>query len=629
MKPNDDLPLAERQLTDPIARRAAAAQVPSEGAIIRRAFALERGAIDVEKRTVELAFSSDLPYERWFGTEILDHSPQAIDLSRLNSGGALLLNHDIDQQIGVVEIARVDSDHKGRASVRFSRSAKGEEIFQDVQDGIRRLVSVAYRIHELKLESSSDAEDVYRVTKWEPFEVSIVAVPADPTVGVGRALQSAVPQPQEKQMPQEPVAPAAAAAAVDTSKIIADARQAELERGREINAIGAQFKCSAEAEAAISAGKSVDEFRKEVLGRVHADAVKRAKEASTIGLSDGEVKRFSFVRLMHAIASPDDRGAQEAAAYEREVSDAARAKSGKPSRGARGFMVPMDVLAAPMLQRDLTVGTSTAGGHTVSTDLLSGSFIDILRKRMVLQRAGATFLDGLVGNIAIPRHTTASTAYWVAENTAPTESNQAFDQVTMSPKTVGTYVDYSRKLLLQSSIGVENFVRGDLTRVIGLGIDLAGLYGTGSANQPTGVKNQSGINTKDFAAAAPTFAEIVALETLVADDNADAGTLAYLVNSTGRGGMKTTEKASSTGQFIWEPGNTVNGYRCEVSNQVAAGDFWFGNWADLVIGMWSGLDITVDPYTASNTGAVRIVALQDVDVCVRHPESFCRGADTL
>jgi hypothetical protein len=187
----------------------------------------------------------------------------------------------------------------------------------------------------------------------------------------------------------------------------------------------------------------------------------------------------------------------------------------------------------------------------------------------------------------------------VAENTAPTESNQAFDQVTMSPKTVGTYVDYSRKLLLQSSIGVENFVRGDLTRVIGLGIDLAGLYGTGSANQPTGVKNQSGINTKDFAAAAPTFAEIVALETLVADDNADAGTLAYLVNSTGRGGMKTTEKASSTGQFIWEQGNTVNGYRCEVSNQVAAGDFWFGNWADLVIGMWSGLDITVDPYTAS------------------------------
>jgi hypothetical protein len=139
---------------------------------------------------------------------------------------------------------------------------------------------VAYRIHDLKLESSSDTEDVYRVTKWEPFEVSIVSVPADPTVGVGRSLQSAVPQPQEKQMEPAATVVAAAAAAVDTSKIIADARQAELERGREINAIGAQFKCSAEAEAAISAGKSVDEFRKEVLGRVHADAVKRAKDAS-------------------------------------------------------------------------------------------------------------------------------------------------------------------------------------------------------------------------------------------------------------------------------------------------------------------------------------------------------------
>jgi hypothetical protein len=91
----------------------------------------------------------------------------------------------------------------------------------------------------------------------------------------------------------------------------------------------------------------------------------------------------------------------------------------------------------------------------------------------------------------------------------------------------------------------------------------------------------------------------------------------------------TAERDSSTGMFIWEPGNTVNGYRTEVSNQVASNDFWFGNWADLLLGFWSGLDLLVDPYTGATSGTVRVVALQDVDVAVRHGESFARGNNTL
>ena len=117
-------------------------------------------------------------------------------------------------------------------------------------------------------------------------------------------------------------------------------------------------------------------------------------------------------------------------------------------------------------------------------------------------------------------------------------------------------------------------------------------------------------------------------------DNADIGTLAYLTNARARGALKTTEKASNTAQFIWAPDNTVNGYRCEVSNQVegtaaSTEDYFFGNWADLLVGFWSGLDLTVDPYSNSTSGTVRVVALQDVDVAVRHPESFCRAANTL
>jgi HK97 family phage major capsid protein len=294
--------------------------------------------------------------------------------------------------------------------------------------------------------------------------------------------------------------------------------------------------------------------------------------------------------------------------------------------------VPTDVLRQPIMvpdrmKRDLTVGTATAGGHTVATDLLSESFIDLLRKRMLLTRMGARMLNDLEGNIAIPRQTGGATAYWVAESGNPTESQQAFDQVPLTPTTLGAFTDYSRRLLLQSSIDIEAFVRDDLLKVIGLEVDRAGLYGSGAANQPTGLANQAGINAPTFAGADPTFAEVVNLETLVAADDADVGTLGYAIDATMRGAFKTTEKATGTAQFVWEPGNTVNGYMTGVSNQVVDGDVIFGNWADLMIGMWSGIDLLVDPYTGGVAGTVRVIAHQDVDVAVRHPESFALGND--
>lgn len=598
-----------------------------------RQFSINEGSIDVEKRTVELAFSSETTdVVRYYGTEILDHSPKSIRLGRLNDGGAVLVNHDYDQQVGVVEKATVDADRKGRAVVRFGKGAAADAIFQDIVDGIRRKVSVGYIVHGMVLESSTDSGDTYRITDWEPTEISIVAVPADNSVGVGR---SEVQQPEKRtvkmdpnQEPEKKTPPAEPQ--VDRAKIEKDVRATELKRINDLEAVGEKFKGFGGTELArkaIAEGWSVDQLNAQILERA---GDKKPVPDAKIGMTDKDTRSYSFLRALHALANPSDKRAQDAAGFEREVSEEAVKKTG---RAAQGLIVPYDVLVAPM-RRDLVVGTGTAGGHTVATNLLAGSFIDMLRNRMVMDRLGATVLNGLVGNIAIPRQTSGATAYWVAESGAPTESAQAFDQVTMSPKTVGAFTDYSRKLLLQSSIDVENFVRMDLTKQIAIEIDRAALYGSGSSNQPLGLKNVSGINTKDFAAAAATFAEIVALETEVAADNADAGTLAYLVNARGRGALKTTEKASSTGQFIWGSDNLVNGYRAEVSNQVegTAGsteDHFFGNWADALIGFWSGLDLTVDPYTGSTAGTVRVVALQDVDVAFRHPQSFCRGANTL
>ena len=154
-----------------------------------RAFGLTREAVNVEARTVELAFSSEEPYERWFGIEVLSHAKGAIRLARLQNRGAVLMDHNTRDQIGVVESVELGTDRVARAVVRFGKSERAEEIFQDVQDGIRAHVSVGYMVHSWKVEEGKgDAPSTYTALDWEPLEISIVSVPADPTVGIGRGL---------------------------------------------------------------------------------------------------------------------------------------------------------------------------------------------------------------------------------------------------------------------------------------------------------------------------------------------------------------------------------------------------------------------------------------------------------
>jgi HK97 family phage major capsid protein len=201
-------------------------------------------------------------------------------------------------------------------------------------------------------------------------------------------------------------------------------------------------------------------------------------------------------------------------------------------------------------------------------------------------------------------------------------------QVTMSPKTLGAFTDITRLMMMQSSLDIEALIRNDLSTALALAIDLGALAGSGSSGQPTGIKNVNGINAPTaFAAANPTFAEIVAMETAVAEDNALMGNLAYILPAGMYGALKTATKDAGSGQFVVEPGNTINGYRAIVSNQVTAGDLYFGNFSDLLVGMYGGLDITVDPFTNSTSGTVRIVALQTMDVAVRHAVSFAFNND--
>ena len=570
---------------------------------------------EVEDRTYEFPFSSEFPVARYFGNEILSHEANAADLSRLNDGAPLLFNHNPDRVIGVVEGARIDSKgRRGYARVRFSRNPFAQEILSDVKDGVLRNVSFGYSIDKMEDRGSGD----FVATAWAPYEVSIVSVPADKTVGIGRALTPT--EPAASAAPSPDPLPSMESTTPDLAVVRAEAAKAERSRIAEISALCDKHNMGEMGRQLVESGRSIDEARAAVLDKMNIPQESVNMSAADLGMTVKEARSFSFLRAINYLSNPTDRSAREAAAFEIEASDAAAAKLGRQSRG---ITIPQDVL-----RRDLNVGTATAGGNLVETMLDAGSFIDLLRNASALDQAGATVLTGLTGNVAIPRQSGAATAYWVAESGAPTESQQTVDQVSLTPKTVAAYTDYSRRLMIQSSIDVENMVRGDLARVLALKIDLAGLYGTGSNSEPLGLKLTTGIGTENFAAAAPTFEEVVALESDVATANALLGSPVYLMNAAMRGGLKTTKKDAGSGMFIME-GNEVNGYRGVLSNQVAAGDLWFGNFADLIIGYFSGLDIMVDPYSNSTSGTVRVVAMQDVDIAVRHPESFSRGADTL
>ena len=591
-----------------------------EGQLLKRSEVADFQVSD-DERSIEFPFSSEFPVARYFGNEVLSHERGAADLDRLNNSAPVLFNHDPNKVIGVVERAWIDDKAKrGYVNVRFSRNAFAQEVLADVRDGVLRNVSFGYAINDMEQRGSGD----FVATSWAPYEVSVVSIPADPTVGVGRSLETDPAAPAASPTPEtEPEVPMENTPDISAVRAEAAAEAAKAERTRisGITALTEKHGMADLGRQLIEGGRSLDEARAAVLEKIGAKVEPVSEKAADIGMTAKEVREFSFQRAINALANPNDRKMWEAAAFERECSEAASAKAGKT---AQGIMVPNEVL-----RRDLTVGTASAAGDLVGTDFRPGSFIELLRNRSALAGLGVGSLTGLSGNVAIPRQTGAATAYWVAESGAPTESNQTVDQVNLSPKTVGAFTDYSRKLMLQSSIDVEQMIRQDLATVLALEIDRVGLYGFGNSNQPLGIKLTTGINTVNFGAATPTYAEVVDMESQIAADNADIGAMAYLMNASMRGALKTKDKGTDTGAYVFEPGGTVNGYNAVVSNQVTSGDIFFAVWNQLIMAMWSGLDLTVDPYTHSTSGTVRVVALQDVDFAVRHPESFCRGADTL
>ncbi|MEH0741152.1 phage major capsid protein [Vibrio cholerae] len=579
-------------------------------------------SIDEENRTVEVSFSSEIEVTRWFGIEVLDHSPGAVRLERINDGGAVLVDHNRSDQVGVVEVASINSDRVGRATLRFGRSERANDIFNDIVDGIRKKVSVSYKVFAYeRREGENGQPDTIRVTDWEPNEISIVAVPADASVGVGRSdelstnKEAGMPDPVINQVEQqrgneiETPQPAPAAPVISNEQVRSDERRriAEISRAAE----AAPWDLSNLRDDAIENGMTVEQFRAaafEEAANQPAPAAARMSE----DMMQRENREYSLVRALNAQMSGD----WSEAGFEREMSQQLRSDGGSVVGG--GLIVPVSIFTG---QR----ADTTTGAGLIGTQHMANQFIDVLRANTLLGRLGARFLPGLNGNVSMPKKTASATFGWLAEKEDAAESDVPVGNVTLSGKHVGGIVPLTFELMRQSSPAIEQIVREDMLAGMALSIDLAGINGTGINNQPLGILNTAGVQTVDIADSAnliPTWDEVVKMEGALDDVNALMGSLAYAFRPTVFSALKTTKKDAGSGRFVVESGE-CNGYKAHSSTQMPVGGSLFGNFSDVMIGTWGMVELI--PTRNSKTGGLDIGCHQMADVAIRNPQSFVKG----
>lgn len=625
--------------------------------------------IDEEARTVEFPFSSEMPVDRgYLGREVLDHRAESVDLSRLKDAGPLLFNHDRDKPIGVVEDAYL-KNKRGYVKVRFSDNPFPSEVFNDVKSGILRGVSTGYAVNKTEEETSEDGDsNQYRVVAWQPLEVSICSLAADPSVGVGRGAittqqketsnickeqreDAVTATPVAPHKPNPPVKKVDMSATPESIEVVrAETEKSVLSKERarvaSIRELCATHKLPELAKQAEDSGMSIEETRAKALDAI---SKKPVETVSPVELDQKQQERYSLVSGIRAALTGD----WSEAGYVRELSQEVE-RSGLKRSAERSFFVPFTALTK---RATYVTSGATTGGNLVATDLYDQDFIEALRNQSKMMSLGVKALPGLVGDVAIPRRSGVSSTYYLSsETTAITQSESTFDQVTMTPKNLAALSKYSRQTLLTATPGIEELIRTDLTDGLNTAVDLGILNGAGSGGAPTGIMQTSGIGSVAIGTngGAVTIEALVDLEEQILIDNGNVSdNMAYVTNAKVLAELKKLRaggSASGDGSFLWNtdpssigrggtPGS-VNGYPLAVTNQVPSNltkgsssgvcsAVLMGDFSQASVGFWgSGLEITVgeesDDFAKALTSVRGIITY---DVAVRHAESFAACLD--
>lgn len=643
---NSAAPQAHKPADDPRIFRAAAVSIETREQEDGKTEAVVRASV-----------SSEEPYERYMcdengetvrAYEVLGHKDGEIDFSRMADGLVIQDTHWGDQ-IGIIRKPEV-KDGKLGGVIEFGSGERSQEIARDAAKGIRRNMSVGYIVNKYKRDGvAENGLPIFRVVDWTPYEASFVNVPADASIGVGRVLDdaeggaepetraavnpSAVQTREEKEMDAKTIA-----------ALMAKAERAHM-KAADVSALIEQGKTEAEISDAIA--ERALGYAEEVKQKAEKEAAERAaakpempKPSAPAVISGGESqgRKYNLVNVIRSMVAAHEGNVGPDIGFEREISQEIARQNHK---SAKGIFVPSYAL----LTGKRALDTSNAAG-LVATDTLFGEFIQALVADTVLGRVGIRTIEGLVGDVAIPKGSAAQ-AYWITpEGGNATQTTPGVGQVAATPHTVGAYTDITRKLLIQNGISSQNLVADELRGAIARAVEAAVFSGTGANGQPTGLDNFTevvggetvGIPTVSMTAGAPTHANMVEFWSKIYSANANGERMSFIGSPAVKALLRSTrdvtvikneagtDNVAAVGtDYLCDSDSRVEGYEFHMSNLCNSKKLYFGDWREIMLAFWSGIDLTVDTASLSLSGGVRVVALQDCDVVIRHRESFAIG----
>ena len=587
---------------------------------------------------------------------VLSHSDGAIHGAWTKDGIVLRDGHYGDT-CGRLMPAYVRGGKLGGDKIVWGASERAQVIMRDVDSGVRRNISVEgdWDDKDLVLDGEKDGIPMIRAARWTPLAAAIVDVQADPAVGVARSKE-ATEKKNETNINPPLAVPAARSKTTMTEQEMKERDALRAKETVEIFALARDYNVPQEQVTKhITEGKSLGEFHGIVLrdfsaNKAKADAERAAEAAKTARKQEGvidtipaeKLAKFSFLRAILGMAksmNPDGDLPSVDAGLEREVSQEAvrliRQNPEGKTYTPRGMCIPWDLVRGNgrgAIAREFNIAGT--GSNVIEQNLRPELFIDFLRAKLVMAKLGCTMLTGLVGDVLIPKQSGTAAGGWVDETSAAPAGTLTVGQIKVTPHTLGAYTDISRQLLLQSTPSADALVMNDLVESLARSIQIGCFHGTGANNQPVGLFTALSAGYQGFAAiteatvssdGSPTYAECETMLAGMEEANVD-GEFNWVLRPTAFRYFKSLGRVGTTGAVpaaVEENGvkflaDTVAETTSSLTTKYAAA----GRWDSCVMAMWGALDLTLDPYSLSTRGALRVVALQSVDFGYRYLPAF-------
>ncbi|EFU0723181.1 phage major capsid protein [Escherichia coli] len=635
----------------------------------------------------EIAFSSTQPYQRQFWDEqnqemvvldeILVHTPEAVDLSRLNNNAPLLFNHNFDNHIGVVCDARIDADNVGRALVKFSKHGTlANDIRNKVIEGTMEKISVGYDIKEYHIDYTKGQ---FIVTKWIPHEISWVTVPADDSVGLNRSLNTItvnlgakrdmtkeqieeIKEEQESaQVEETPVEENKEPKVEETQErqVEENEENENLEDGKDaehpesVDDDSSTVRETEEVKEEREAAPVEEEKTEEVAERSEEDEEEIREIARELNIDDEELKRalaikdmtpeafrtkalnkiataqrnneqqikdskmektFDLNNVIRSLVDGDVLGANEA-----EYSAMAAGAAMQRGRAARGGSVFVPAAALRAASEGNTKATLTA---VTDEKLLTESYIEMLLPASCLGRLGVTVLSGLNAPIAVPKMTASSVDAFgfVDENGAAPESKAEFTNVKMAPKTFAGGNPISRQSL-KTVPNIATLITDHINKAVRIKLEQLILSDKANERGPKGLVKQlvdADRVTKKTAFSYKDFLKEIAALT---DAGVPAQSIKFAMSGATAAELESTLKDNGVSGYIIENGKLA-GYDVVTSGVIPADHIVLGDFSGIMIGEWGGLELDMDDTTYRAQSAIVPRIWVDLDFTVVQPEAL-------